>query len=336
MLMTPGKVFAFDERFTQSRTGVASRVMVLLPFVALLLAAPPPAPKASDPTAEKKPLATVVTGTKDVKVRRDGKGAHQDARAGQELGANDEVVVPADGFAILHLLDNGYAVRLDDALTLRVGDLAMLKAKPKEESLESQLNRLLTPSERASKDRLLGWHVGLAAANVRSSEGKQKAAELQPQKQNAAAGGGTKTGAGPAPPKPPAPLGGLDAKGPHPASPPPPGAATPAPPPPVEQKPAQRQRDESTEGDADDVAQRTPPPETRLRTCLIDHAKALGLDDAPFRGEFTLRARRVGDELQLSLANQMPVPACAIEAFAANPRWAGLPEQWKAIKVPTK
>jgi hypothetical protein len=307
--------------------------MVLMPLLAALLTTSPPTGEAS--------VAELITGTKGVQLRRGGGGATIAATAGAKLGSQDVVIVPANGFAVLHLLGNGHVVRLDDDLELRVGSLAMLKAKAKGQTLEDQLNRLLTRGERESKDRLLGWHVSLEGARSAAPREEQRAssAESVVKKLDTAR---------PAPPSAP--------------SPPPPspkegerasaraenkakslvdddegGPAlerTRAPAPPAMPSFGPGGGPAPMQGQAEERLALDPTAGSGLRACLQAHVQQLGIGTASmYEGTFTVRARLFDGEVQLRLPDHSPAPACALAVFQRAEVRSRLTETWKTYLV---
>ncbi|MBI5478619.1 MAG: hypothetical protein HY906_07190 [Deltaproteobacteria bacterium] len=116
--------------------------------------------------AKGKPVAVVLLA-KGAVVARDEKGTEFPVKKDLGLLESDTVVVPAAGLVALHLVANGYVVRLDDELILPVSEIALLRAPRKDETLGTQLEALLTPDERQQiRERMVGWYVSPTAANV--------------------------------------------------------------------------------------------------------------------------------------------------------------------------
>jgi hypothetical protein len=76
---------------------------------------------------------------------------------------SDELRVPPSEFLVV-ALDNGYLVRIDEDLTLRVSDIVLLGAPRTRQSLAEQLDRLVTREEKAQAERLAGTQARRAAA----------------------------------------------------------------------------------------------------------------------------------------------------------------------------
>ena len=109
------------------------------------------------------------------------------AQAALPLTPDDEISTPPGEFLVL-TLKNGYLVRIDEDLSLRVRDIVLLNAPPARESLAAQLDRLVTREERAQAERIAG------------SQARRSAADAVPAQSNAPA----KKTAGSASPPPPA------------------------------------------------------------------------------------------------------------------------------------
>jgi hypothetical protein len=85
------------------------------------------------------------------------------AAPGLPLLRTDELRVPPSEFLVV-ALDNGYLVRIDEDLTLRVSDIVLLGAPRTRQSLAEQLDRLVTREERAQAERLAGTQARRSAA----------------------------------------------------------------------------------------------------------------------------------------------------------------------------
>lgn len=109
---------------------------------------------------------------------RGGTGAHVKAETGLEFPAlagtvllrSDLLVVPSGEFLVVLIVGNGYLVRIDEDLTLRVGELVLLDAPATGESLASQLNRLVSKDELGRAERLAGTQSRVAAAEAIAPE----------------------------------------------------------------------------------------------------------------------------------------------------------------------
>ncbi|HUU01686.1 MAG TPA: hypothetical protein VM425_09615 [Myxococcota bacterium] len=88
-----------------------------------------------------------------------------DAKPSLPLLIGDEIEAPADGFVVLRLT-NGYLVRVDSGVALRVGDIVLLSAPRASQGLAAQLDRLLSKEERQQGERIAGWHARLTGAET--------------------------------------------------------------------------------------------------------------------------------------------------------------------------
>ncbi|HEX2569952.1 MAG TPA: AgmX/PglI C-terminal domain-containing protein [Polyangia bacterium] len=87
------------------------------------------------------------------------------APAGLPLTPQDEISTPPGEFLVL-ALNNGYLVRIDEDLSLRVSDIVLLSAPPARESFAAQLDRLVTANERAQAERIAGSQARRSAAEA--------------------------------------------------------------------------------------------------------------------------------------------------------------------------
>jgi len=85
------------------------------------------------------------------------------AAPGVALLRTDELVVPA-GQVLVVKLRNGYLVRLDDDVSLSVGQIVLIDAPRTTESFGSQLDRLLTKEEQGRAERIAGVHARMGGA----------------------------------------------------------------------------------------------------------------------------------------------------------------------------
>lgn len=138
-------------------------------LLALALAAPP------------KPVAHLRVATKDVKVWHGSTAVA--AAKDLPLALADELDVPVGGFALVQIDRNEQLVRIDEDLRLAVRDLAALEAPKTSATLEAQVNALLTATEQQAKgsERMVGWYVAPAAAQVQTSSGLSKTADVDDQ-----------------------------------------------------------------------------------------------------------------------------------------------------------
>lgn len=318
--------------------------MVLLPALLVLLAAAPPKPVAArTPPASATPAAQVLQG--DGKVVGQVGSATFGLQAGTLLDAADVVQVPPGAWVALVLLQNGHAVRLDDDLSMAIKDLALFDAPAKGEPLEAQLNRLLTRAERTSPDRLIGFHAGQAGANT---VGPQAAEEEQRQAPSA------KAAPGPSkrmreeralPPPPPAAAQSLAASPELAESRARGGSAGPMGGGGVSRKAAMMDA-EPVVPEADKEAKAEEPrgvptasplafaADKTLQQCLAKAVQALGPKAAAAQWTAVLvKARLVGDGVQLRLPGALPPPPCAVQWFSAKQRKAQLDATWRSLEV---
>jgi hypothetical protein len=87
------------------------------------------------------------------------------AQAGLPLIPSDEISTSPGEFLVL-ALTNGYLVRIDEDLSLRVRDIVLLGAPPAPESFAAQLDRLVTREERARAERIAGSQARRSAADA--------------------------------------------------------------------------------------------------------------------------------------------------------------------------
>lgn len=108
------------------------------------------------------PDAVVLAVQGAVQVR--GEGVDLAARVDLPLVREDGLAVGGKSVLLL-LLRNGYAVRLDEDLELKVKDIALLDAPPAEATLEEQLRELVDDGELEGPppDRIVGWQQRLRA-----------------------------------------------------------------------------------------------------------------------------------------------------------------------------
>ncbi|MGC4121863.1 MAG: hypothetical protein QM765_46245 [Myxococcales bacterium] len=90
-----------------------------------------------------------------------------------EVQDGDTLRVPARSWLVLRILGNGYVVKVDEDLELPVKDLALLKAPPTTESLQAQLERMVSAREigadrvTAYQNRKVAGEGAKAEENVR-------------------------------------------------------------------------------------------------------------------------------------------------------------------------
>lgn len=297
-------------------------------LLAVALAAPP------------KPVAHLRVATKDVKVFH---GANPvPAAKDLPLELADEVDVPVGGFALVEIDRNKQLVRIDEDLRLAVRDLAALEAPQATASFKDQVNALLTSTENtpAGAQRMVGWVVSPAAAQVQTNAGFAKAMDdeepapkvLERQKRSLSG-----------PPTKPARGGGASAPSPRqenlasnesvpepranqPLPPPPPASAPPAPEPQPSAKPAPPMS----------PAPGPQLPDAATRACLREALRRLG--EPAFRRigpTVTVKLRRGDHRVVVFLEGAVPVDGCV-------QRWADqqaelLPDQgWAVLEVPLR
>lgn len=269
-----------------------------------VVAALPPLTVAPRPDgAVKQPLAQIVMGEGTVSVTPSGAKGF-DARVGMQLGATDTVTVGVGAWVALQLLDNGHVVRLDDDLSLRVGELALLKAPKQSQTLEQQLNRLVTRQEQDSAARLIGWNASQTAANVLGSAqptgGGPKSSKNPSSNEESAKRNEREKDSRP-PPKPPLKSVPPDSAPPPPAPMPEPAAVIPL------------------------------ASDAELTKCIDQTVKGLGTEVTKLLGkQLVVRAKLRGGVVVVQLPQGVNTPACAVSWFTGKP---GLGAQWADVTV---
>lgn len=121
------------------------------------------------------PDAVVLAVQGAVQVR--GEGIDLAARADLPLIREDGLAVGGKSLLLL-VLRNGYAVRLDEDLELKVKDIALLDAPPAETSLEEQLRDLVDDGGMDSPpaDRIVGWQQRLRAGRGLAARAEEEGA----------------------------------------------------------------------------------------------------------------------------------------------------------------
>lgn len=165
------------------------RSLPLLAFLTAVFVAHVSEAGGRPPGAPAEPVVAHVhlTGGSGARVRAGG--AEFPAQPNLPLTPEDEISTPPGEFLVL-TLKNGYLVRIDEDLSLRVRDLVLLNAPPARESLAAQLDRLVTREERAQAERIAG------------SQARRSAAEAVPAQSSAPAKKSSHSAAPPPPPKP--------------------------------------------------------------------------------------------------------------------------------------
>lgn len=275
-----------------------------------LAAALPPLAEAKRPDGPvKDPLAAIIISSGQVVITPQGQRGFG-ASPGTRLGATDTIAVGARAWVVLGLV-NGHAVRLDDDLTLRVDQLALLKAPPPSTSLKQQFDKLVTEKEQDSAGRLIGWNASQTAANVPSSvEGASKTGGDGSEKKNQKE---LETVAKPAPRStaPPTPT-------PTPAETARPDPVSSAPTPPAPPKPGSI----GSSGLAADAT---------LTSCIVSTIEPLGADVKKLLGgKVVVRAKvRAEGTLVVQLPLGVNTPACAASWFSGK----NLTAQWTEVTV---
>jgi len=101
-----------------------------------------------------------------------------DARPSLPLLIADEIEAPDKGFVVLRLT-NGYLVRVDAGVALRVKDIVLLSAPRAGQGLAAQLDRLLSKEEQQQGERIAGWHARLTGAETVPAQQEQKEAAAE-------------------------------------------------------------------------------------------------------------------------------------------------------------
>ncbi|MFT3706525.1 MAG: hypothetical protein QM817_02545 [Archangium sp.] len=293
-----------------------------------VVAALPPLTVVARPDGEvKAPLAQVVLHDGTVTLTPAGQRAFG-AQRGMQLAGTDTLTVAPGAWVVVHLLGNGHVVRLDDDLVLRVDQLAALKAPKQTQTLQQQLDRLVTLKEQDSAaTRLIGWNAGQSGANVPQSTGPTKTKDTGADDEGG--GGNFKANAPKDMPK--------SSKAPESVQigKPPPGASTPPPPPP---KPG-------NVNNAPSPVPAPPPPskpdpavalvaDATLQACVTKSVESLGADVlASFGDQLVLRVKLRDGAAVVQLPRGLPTPACATSWFYGKP---GIGAAWTDVPVKLK
>lgn len=291
------------------------------------------------------PVAHLRVATKDVKVFH----GQTPVPAAKDLPLElaDEVDVPVGGFALVEIDRNKQLVRIDEDLRLAVRDLAALEAPQATASFKEQVNALLTSTENTETgaQRMVGWHVAPAAAQVPTSSGFAKAMEddeepapraLEKKKQESLLGPSTKRPGG----------GGNAASAPRQEpqnvvsreTPQPPSENRPSQPPPpaAEPVPATKAPAPAKPSPPLPPVAGAPQPDEATRACLREALRRLG--ESAFRRigpTVTVKLRKGDHRVVVFLEGAVPVDAC-VQTWAER-QAAFLPEQgWVVLEVPLK
>lgn len=286
----------------------------------------PPLTVAVRPDGEvKTPLAQVVLHDGTVTLTPAG-GRAFGAQRGMQLAGSDTITVGVGAWVVVNILGNGHVVRLDDDLVLRVDQLAALKAPKQTQSLDQQLNRLVTVKEQdTAATRLIGWNASQSGANVPQSTktgGMKDDSGGGSMKETSTKASAPKDSPKPLP-KPPRPADTEEAK-------PPPGATSPPPPTPPIAPPIPTPTP-SPEGGSDTAA---PVADAALNACVLKSVQALGPEVlASFGDQLVLRVKLRDGAAVVQLPNGLPTPACATSWFYGKP---GIGAAWTAVPVKLK
>ena len=121
-------------------------------------------------------------------------GAEFPAADGLPLFRTDELAAPRGGFVLVEL-KNGYLARIDEEISLKVGEIALFGAPKAADDSEAQLARLLSQAElKEAGQRVVGYRAGMRAADSAPAAAESKAFVIERKKERA-----------PAPPPPAAP-----------------------------------------------------------------------------------------------------------------------------------
>ena len=274
----------------------------------------------------KEPLVQVLLSENEVNIEPGGGQARFKALDGMLLQKSDVVVVGPGAWVALFILGNEHVVRLDDDLSLAVGDLALLNAPKQTRTVVQQLDALLTAKERSRNERLIGWHASQTAANTqpvqllkvgggsktaKSSETRSRNSEKETDDMPA-----MKSSPGAPPPKPTVA-----------AAPPPPA---PAPPPPVAQV---RPTGGGTE-EAVKAKQKTEPRpiDPALQSCVDLSVAAWGPEVKAKLGTSLLIQLKTRDgEPVVKLPLGLPAPQCLGDYFKTR---GTISPSWTSLTVP--
>lgn len=290
-------------------------------FALTLAAALPPLAEAPRPDGPvKDALAQVIISSGQVVITPEGKRGFG-ASSGTRLRANDTIAVGSRAWVVLGLV-NGHAVRLDDDLSLRVDQLALLKAPPPSASLKQQFDKLVTEKEQDAAGRLIGWNASQTGANVPSSV-----------EEVSRTGGGGNVKNNPAPPTPkskdfesmktePKPTRPRDEQ----SAPPPPTTPAELPrPDPVATAPAKPPAPGS-------IGASGLSADATLTSCIVSTLAPLGAEVKKQLGtKIIVRAKlRADGTLLVQLPLGLNTSACAAAWFSGKP---GLSQQWSDVTV---
>ncbi|MEW5739172.1 MAG: hypothetical protein AB1938_09615 [Myxococcota bacterium] len=283
------------------------------------------------------PVADVVAGTNSVVVVRDG--ATRSIAPGLGLFIDDVVRVPLKGLLFVKVRKNDLVVRLDEDLELKVADLAALHIERRTtESLEQQLDKLLTPAEKKDRGsgRMVGWFVSPAAADVPtlpsggSSERKTSASPTRTES----------TQRQPPPPPPPAPPKAPALIVSEEKTKPPAESVTGGGEDPGKLADAERRSKRKIAAEPEEAVGRASASAHSItlkeadRRCFADFAKSL---DATVRKQLgptlRVRVRKIDGGVRVFLEGALPVTNACIESWAAAQKLT-TPSGWNDFEVP--
>lgn len=315
------------------KTSLVPLLVGLLHSVSFAAAPATPRPATA---AKGTPVAKVLFSAGAVQVTD---SAHLSFAAGDglPLTETDVLHVPAAAFVLVQVNANTRVARIDDDVDLPIKDLAVLHASPLSQSLEEQLEGLLTSSEKTKlKERLTGW-LSAPVAGVVPTEASARSATGGGVSPGAAANSSA-TGAGPR-----QPVEAVDDEKPqaskYDAERPVPRAAPMAPPVAQAPPPARQESKFKREAERSERLVVPPPPascelraDPLLDQCLVAQAWAFKVTRP------TLKVRYVFDAgaWRVVLSYGLPVPACATDWFAKQPLCTGEQQPWRTLEVPLK
>lgn len=215
---------------------------------------------------------------------------------GMPLLKSDELVVPLGEFLVV-ALGNGYLVRIDEDLTMRVSDIVLLGAPPARESMAVQLDRLVSQAERTQAKRM-------NAERVAGVQSRASAAEAMPAQPADLPVRTTRGRPRPAPggAAPPAPV--STSAAPAPSPPPPPvTASAPSPPPPPSR----------------DVDELLEEQKTQARAEAERAAQARAEAEAAQRAMEAARRRAEAERMARAEREEAPKPTTAAPAQSGDP-----------------
>jgi hypothetical protein len=259
-------------------------------------------------------------------------GKEYAAVPGTALLRSDELIVPA-GQVVVVKLRNGYLIRIDDDITLPVGKIVLIDAPRTNESLGSQIERLLTKEEQGRAERIAGTHAQVNGA---------QSGDIGPAQNKDA---GRRAAAGPSGNGPPDPGAGTKTKaesstpaaaGDRPAAQP---SATPPAPIPVESpsKPAMASPSGTDKGDAGPLLQRKQAKTSTLSSRELKRCLASELGKLPVKPKLKTAQLRLyvhgGLIERAQLGGGLVLPECARPLLIGAPS-DGAEGRWLQVELP--